>query len=198
MSEGTNNEVEQPQLTLHSSSAQVSEDWMSPIPTLSDEEIAQSNSEFIDILQQMQTQPLPIEPPELPPVPHQPPPPPPSLLGSVRKRSDSDDSGPSLKRARIACLPCRKAKQRCDNGRPCGRCVTKHKEEQCEDGDHHQEDHHTLDDNAMSSPQIRTFKAMRPKISPGAEIGECIRRTVAQTITVQEIHEMIVNKPLKW
>jgi hypothetical protein len=88
---------------------------------------------------------------------------------------EDEDSQKRMRRARVACRPCRRAKQRCDNNRPCSRCVAKKREDQCQDPAD------APDDNESST----------------VDFTEALDRFI-KDFTPREIHDMILDRPFKW
>eukprot|EP00475_Leptophrys_vorax_P029772 TRINITY_DN4398_c0_g1_i2.p1 TRINITY_DN4398_c0_g1~~TRINITY_DN4398_c0_g1_i2.p1 ORF type:complete len:368 (-),score=64.33 TRINITY_DN4398_c0_g1_i2:103-1206(-) len=102
---------------------------------------------------------------------------------SRRRASDTttdDDSGRVVKRARrarTACGLCRKLKQRCDDRRPCSRCVGRGRQDECKD--------------AVDEP------SSVDKDDTMIDYSELFTR-LTSVLKPQQIHDMIVNQPLKW
>jgi hypothetical protein len=80
------------------------------------------------------------------------------------------------RRARVACQPCKRAKQRCDNERPCARCVRRRKTSDCKD----ESEDVNIDDHEIRSDFTHVLSEFVSGLTP------------------IEIHDLIVEHPLKW
>jgi hypothetical protein len=85
----------------------------------------------------------------------------------------------NYRRAQHACAQCKKSKQRCDDQRPCSRCVSKGKECHDESGSFFR----SVDEgNELSTVQDHV---------------QLIDK-LCGTLTEEEIQKHIVDKPIKW
>jgi hypothetical protein len=91
---------------------------------------------------------------------------------------DSQPQSKMPKRVRNACLQCRKTRQRCDNQRPCLRCIDAGKDADCIQDD--AED----DDTAVVPLMVVDFST-------------ALMRFI-KDYSAHDIHDMIVSSPLKW
>jgi hypothetical protein len=124
-------------------------------------------------------------------------------------------------RVRVACAQCKKSKQRCDNGRPCSRCISKGRAAECKDDDSVPLEKHEkqpskrrraskanseLGDSLVSDD--RTVTSTADSISKQEDINKTVMpRSVdftrifddfASNLTPLEIHNLIVRTPLRW
>jgi hypothetical protein len=165
---------------------------LSPFGDLNENDIQQSNADFVETLLEYQQHP-PHSPPKLPALPMSPvegeqPNPRKRRASSTDLSSSSNGGGPTRKRARIACFPCRRAKQRCDNRRPCSRCIARNREADCLDD---------FDDKVRVSSEDETVVTTL-STTPSADIAHQFQQIILNEISSQEIHDMIVQTPLKW
>jgi hypothetical protein len=94
-----------------------------------------------------------------------------------------DRAEKQVKRARVACVLCKKAKQRCDNNRPCSRCIGKGREDECKEEQH----------VAAAVSSVITLNEESEQV----DFTSALTRFI-QDYKPQEIHDMIIESPLTW
>jgi hypothetical protein len=84
------------------------------------------------------------------------------------------------RRARVACVPCSKLKQRCDDRRPCSRCVRKGKGAECVD--------------------FEPPKAIQQDKKPAlrTDFSHLMADFLVKQLTPQLIHDLVVERPFMW
>jgi hypothetical protein len=95
--------------------------------------------------------------------------------------SAEDGERPTKKsrRARVACVPCSKLKQRCDDSRPCSRCVKKGKEAEC------------VDFQALKGNQQEKKPVLR------TDFSDIMIDFIVKRLTPQLIHDLIMYRPFQ-
>jgi hypothetical protein len=81
-----------------------------------------------------------------------------------------------IRRAKVACVHCRRSKLRCDNGRPCSRCVSSGRAEACRNS-------LILESLSVTPESASTYESYLEEL-----LG---------SIDIEKILDLIVDKPLK-
>jgi hypothetical protein len=111
----------------------------------------------------------------------------PSVVKKAKKKNsrEGDDDSGRPRRTRVACLHCRRAKVKCDNGRPCSRCAIKGKASECTNGG--------VLDNKDETSNSSTLKT-KENIESGFEsyLDELLN-----AVDSDALRDLIFDKPLK-
>lgn len=98
-------------------------------------------------------------------------------------------------RARVACLECKRSKQKCDNERPCARCISKGKAAECCDSEQILNVPEKKKVNVYSKYMVETSQSVY--LNALMNFSELFDKQV-ESLSPKEIHDTIVNTPLRW
>jgi hypothetical protein len=108
---------------------------------------------------------------------------------SVQSEDSEVTTEKKRKRTRIACGHCRRAKQKCDNGRPCSRCVSRGRADTCRDAG-------SLEDLDVFTSSDESEKPFVECFSSEAMIK--ILDSKLKSLNTDRLRHVLDEQPFKW